>query len=73
MCVCVTVCIVPGPDTKGATMSTEVLEIAAGGGQKGGVASGSDDAEVDCLKGENSEIMSAFSGKLWSCVIVPSL
>ena len=57
--------IVPGPDTKGAATSTEVLEIAAGGGQKGCVASDSDDTEVDYLQGEDSEIMSSFSGKLW--------
>ena len=57
---------VPAPGSRGAAESTEVLEIVAGGGQKEGVASGSDDAEVDYLQGEDSEIVSAFSGKVWS-------
>jgi len=57
-------CLVPAPGSRGAAESTEVLEIVAGGGQKEGVASGSDDAEVDYLQGEDSEIASAFSGSL---------
>lgn len=58
--------VVPEPGSGDAVMSTEVLEIAAGGGQKVGVtSSGSDEGVVeDYLQGEDSEIISAFSGKL---------
>ena len=52
--------VVPAP---GATMSTEVLEIAAGVGPKVVVVSPRSDVE-DYLQGEDSEIISAFSGQL---------
>ena len=57
--------VVPGPeDTCATAVATEVLEIAAGGGTKVGVASrGSDDVVEDYLQGDDSEIISVFSGE----------
>ncbi len=62
MC-CLYAHVVPEPGNRtNSGASTEVLEIAAGGGDKGGVASGGADSEVDYLQGDDSEISSAFSG-----------